>query len=111
MNTINSHSVARAGFALPVSVRAYVNTLASLSAAIRQEGATTLSDLAAQPAFSHLGRATLAAMVASLISAGCVEREGSQWLLWVNPTVASPDADSDTYADCQPTSSAFQAVA
>lgn len=111
MNTINSlRSASRAGYCQPSTVRAYVSTLAALSATIRSEGATTLSDLAALPAFSHLGRATLAAMVSSLISAGCVEREGSQWLLWVNPTVASPDAD--TSADSSAIASqSFMAVA
>lgn len=108
MNTINSQSLSfsRAGYYRPSTVRAYVLALSSLAATIRSEGAITLEALVDNPAFSHLGLAPIARMVQSLVSAGCVETEGA-WLLWVNPTVASPDAD--TSADS--VASTFAAVA
>lgn len=111
MNTINSLSFSRAGYYRPYTVRAYVTVLSALAAAIRSEGAITGQALAAKSAFSHLSITQLSAMVDSLVRAGCVEREGSQWLLWVNPTVQPDDsaADSDT---CQASQlSTFAAVA
>lgn len=110
MNT-STHSVSfsRAGYYRPATVRAYVTTLAALSATIRSEGAITIDALCDKPAFVHLGKTAVLSMIASLIAAGCVEREGSQWLLWVNPLAI---LDVDTSADSSVAASqSFTAVA